>query len=257
MSHMKCRNCGDEQLESEVYCSKCGHALHPDEHVGAQHHVHRSTKAEYSKNLPLLLVKVLVPLVVVLVVGLVLMRHAHRAADERALLDAARAGDQAGLEALLNGGVSANVRDDNGSAPVHLVLLAAQQPEAARAALLDLLLSHGADVNAKDEKGVTPLHLAAAAGLSSVVGVLMAHGADVNVQDANHRTPLMAARKGLEDTAKQYNLDPSNPGSLLIVQSQIPALQGYLGTVELIAKRDKSELRGLPSATTGGEVAGQ
>ena len=256
MSHMKCRNCGDEQLDTEIYCSNCGHALHPQEHVGGQH-VHRSTTAEYAKNLPMSLVKVVVPVVVVLLLGLVWAHHAHKAGGERDLLEAARAGDQAHLEALLGQAVNPNARDKDGNAPAHLVLLAAQQPESARLALLDLLLTHGADANAKTEQGVTPLHLAAAAGMSSVVGLLMSHGADVNVQDASHRTPLMAARKGLEDTAKQYNLDAADPSSLLLMQAQIPGLQGYLGAIELMAKRDKNELRARPSAPGGSDGTGQ
>ena len=245
MGHMKCRKCGDEQLDTEIYCSNCGLALRPSSAVGRR------------RSIPVLVAVVLVTLAVLLLLSFMWSRRSARAAGERALIEAARAGDQARLEALLNRGVNANVRDEDGNASAHLVLLAAQQPEPARRASLDLLLTHGADANAKDKLGGTPLHLAAAAGMSSVVELLMSRGADVNVADSSRRTPLMAARKGLEDTARRYNLDASNPSSLLIVQGQIPALRGYLGTVELIQKHDKNELRARPSATTSGEVAGQ
>lgn len=244
MSHMRCRNCGDEQLETEIYCSNCGHALH---HSGARR---RKSKA-------VVLAMVLVPLAVLVLLGFTWARHAARVAGERALIEAARTADQTNVGALLDQGVSANVRDSAGETPLHLVLLAAQKSEEVRHAVADLLLTHRAAANAKDEQGVTPLHLAAAGGMSSVVGLLMSHGADVNVEDESHRTPLMAARKGLEDTAKRYNLNASDPSSLLILQGSVPELQGYLGTVELIQKRDKSELRALPSATTSGEAVGQ
>jgi hypothetical protein len=257
MSHMKCRNCGDEQLDTEVYCSNCGHALNPQEHVGGQQHVHRSTKAEYTTKSPAQLAKVVVPAIIVLLVVILSVRHAHKTAGERALLDAARAGDQARLEEVLDQGVSASARDEDGKTALHLVLTAAQQPEASRLAALNVLLAKGADANVKDAQGVTPLHLAAAAGEAALVEALMSHGANVNVEDASHRTPLMAARKGLEATAQKYGINATDPSALLIVQGSVPELHAYVRTVELLQKHDKNELRSRPSATTTGEVAGQ
>jgi cytohesin len=133
---------------------------------------------------------------------------------DKALIDATKNGDLAGVQAELDNGVDVNAKDDDGDTPLDV---AEDHPETA-----DFLRKHGAntgdwlnadksihtavrdgnieavkqyldagtDVNAKDENGVTPLHQAAFYGQKEVVELLIAKGADVNAKEEDGWTPL-------------------------------------------------------------------
>jgi truncated hemoglobin YjbI/ankyrin repeat protein len=62
-------------------------------------------------------------------------------------------------------------------------------------AVAQVLLNGGAALEARDKKGETPLRRAVNCGHPEFVSLLLAHGADVNTRDKHGRTPLQAARR--------------------------------------------------------------
>ncbi|WP_428048894.1 ankyrin repeat domain-containing protein [Candidatus Avelusimicrobium caledoniensis] len=77
---------------------------------------------------------------------------------EKALIQAARAGNASQVRGLLEAGIDPNITDEHGNTPL---MMAANRGDLAS---VDMLLYAGADVNAKGRDGVTPL----LAGLSAV-----------------------------------------------------------------------------------------
>src|SRR5512141_1267351 len=75
--------------------------------------------------------------------------------DARALLDAAFVCDLIKVRALLQAGVSPNVRDEDGRTPLFSAVLGGS------IGLVGLLLEAGAGVSLRDNQGFTPLHFAA------------------------------------------------------------------------------------------------
>lgn len=101
-----------------------------------------------------------------------------------ALWRAARAGDVAQVQRLLDAGADVSAADVDGETPLHA---------AARAGAVDvvrLLLSHRVPVAARSRHGATALHLAARENNLEVVRELLAASADANARDAFGCTPL-------------------------------------------------------------------
>ena len=91
---------------------------------------------------------------------------------DRPLLRAARAGDVAGVQALLAGGADADAPDGAlGLRPAHVAA------EAGRLAVLEALVAAGADTEAASGEGWSPLGLAAAQGHLATVRYLAGRGA--------------------------------------------------------------------------------
>ncbi len=105
------------------------------------------------------------------------------------MLDAARAADSAGVIALLEQGVSANVRQADGATALHW---AAHWDDAAMA---DALVRAGADVDAANDFGATPLWLACLNGSEAMVAALLAAGADANAALPSGETASMTASR--------------------------------------------------------------
>jgi ankyrin repeat protein len=103
------------------------------------------------------------------------------------LVTAAKEGDRAAVQALLNGPAKQDAAGPEGAAA--LVWAATHND----AEMVDLLLRAGADVKAPNEFGATALYAAAETPDSAMTAKLLAAGADPNMALPSGETPLMAA----------------------------------------------------------------
>jgi ankyrin repeat protein len=125
--------------------------------------------------------------------SLPLMAGASFAADSgnRSLIDAAKAGDRAAVQALLGRGTNANLTQADGTTAL---FWAASRNDAQT---IDVLLKAGADANAKNDYGATALYVAATNADEAVAAKLLDAKADPNAALLSGETPLMeAARRG-------------------------------------------------------------
>ena len=101
--------------------------------------------------------------------------------------------DLESVRVLLDLGANVNVRNDQGQAPLHQVLLHNYNPESYFGCfgVAQLLVERGADVNARDEHDETPLHLAPYFLELKLVRMLLDHGADVYAENSQEQTPLL------------------------------------------------------------------
>ena len=91
------------------------------------------------------------------------------------------------IQCLLDKGMDANARDENGKGPLD---------EAAVYGNLEgvrILTARGADINAPGRQRTTPLHMAALFGRKRVAEFLLAGGAKLMARDEHGNTPLHAA----------------------------------------------------------------
>lgn len=99
--------------------------------------------------------------------------------------------------AALKAGAKADSSDMDGAGPLHVAVMAVNQPAA------EILLSAGAKIGSADRHGRTPLHLASEFGDSDMVSFLVSKGADPGVADADGKTPLdVALANGFSDLAE-------------------------------------------------------
>jgi ankyrin repeat protein len=103
------------------------------------------------------------------------------------LFNAAKNGDAAAVQALLDKGADVNVKKTDGAT----ALMAASQ--LGHVEVVQLLLAKGADVNAKAVSGATALLIASQNGRTEVVRALLAKGADTNAKASNGATALIVA----------------------------------------------------------------
>ena len=130
-------------------------------------------------------------------VALVLPPAADGASSDP-LTEAAKAGDQATVTALLEQGSDASATGPDGTAPLHWAVRADSLDT------VDLLIAARADVTVVNRYGVTPLALAAENGNPAIVQALLAAGADPNTATEAGETVLMvAARTGRTDVLSQ------------------------------------------------------
>ena len=100
-----------------------------------------------------------------------------------AIVNAARQGDAARVEALLQEGHSGDSRS------LDAALLAASLQ--GHADVVRVVLGHGAQVNARDSRGQSPLYLASWKGHRTAAETLLDGGAEVDAREQNGWTPLM------------------------------------------------------------------
>jgi cytochrome c2 len=112
------------------------------------------------------------------------------------LSDAAKSGDAALVEKLLNDGADVNEADTFGT-PLHFAALSGH------ADVVALLSLRGADLGAKSDLLGTPLHAAITRNHWDTAAVLLTQGADVDARDRDDRTPLhIAAKNGSVELVK-------------------------------------------------------
>jgi len=104
-----------------------------------------------------------------------------------ALMVAAKKGDQALAEHLINAGSSVNEITDTQGTPFMFSVLGGQFDMAR------WLLEQGADINTVGSNGWTALTIAAAKGNVPILQWLISQGADTQVRDVYRFTPLMRA----------------------------------------------------------------
>ncbi len=99
------------------------------------------------------------------------------------LFEAAKAGDIATVQDLLDQGANINSSNKQGETALHAATSANQIQMA------NLLIAKGANVNSTTIGGWTPLHTAARVGASQVLSLLVAKGANLQAVNADGRTP--------------------------------------------------------------------
>jgi hypothetical protein len=169
-------------------------------------------------------------------VALVMVGGALGQAPDRALAKAAREGDLARLQSLLNSGADPNQRDANGNRPL-LEAVAAGHLNAARA-----LLAAGANPNLSSSGGQTPLIEAALGGHVEIARLLIASGADVNTAERGAGTPLEAAeREGHTEVAALLRASGARASGRSVGDKVCVRPwkgDGYCGVVEAIGRND-------------------
>jgi uncharacterized protein len=105
---------------------------------------------------------------------------------------AAKAGDEAAIEALLHKHANVRSAEPDGTTALHWAV------RAGNISMAQLLLRAGADANAMNRYGITPLSLAASAGNAPMIAILLKAGADVKKADAalpdGEKLLMLAAR---------------------------------------------------------------
>ena len=129
-------------------------------------------------------------------------------AGDVSLVTAAKQGDRAAVQSLVNGHAKHAVAGAEGTAAL---VWAATRNDLAMA---DLLLHAGANVKAANEFGATPLYAAAAHADPAMTAKLLAAGADANTALMSGETPLMeAARRGNLATVRALLSNHANPNA--------------------------------------------
>jgi ankyrin repeat protein len=129
-------------------------------------------------------------------------------ASNMSLVTAAKQGDRAAVQSLLNGRAKQEVAGAEGTAA--LVWAATRND----LAIADLLLRAGADVKAANEFGATALYAAAAHSDPAMTAKLLAAGADANTPLTSGETPLMeAAGRGNLATVRALLSNKANPNA--------------------------------------------
>src|SRR5262245_37235604 len=178
------------------------------------------------------------------------------AAEGPSLVDAARNGDAARVQALLRQRIDVNLRGVDGSTALHW---AANREDVE---MVDVLLRAGADVKATNRHGVSPLSLAALKGHAAIIERLLKAGADPNTALPEGETALMtAARTGRIDAVRVLIEHGANVQAKEQVREQTAlmwaAAQGHTDVVQLLIRGGAdTRARAKPSPPVTGRLGG-
>jgi FOG: Ankyrin repeat len=146
--------------------------------------------------------KIMIALIVIVLVTL-----AGCTSNEKAMIEAIKNGDVVKVQNLLDKGISANLKTDDGNS---VLMLAAYLD---KIDIAKLLIDKGADVNATDNNGKTALMYAAEKGNLDIAKLLLEKGAQIDAVDKNGKTALNIAeennQKELADFLRNWN-KPAN-----------------------------------------------
>ena len=155
-----------------------------------------------------------------------------RAAEDPAVVRAARAGDGRAVVALIQQKADVNATAIDGTTALHWAVRADDLET------VDVLIRAGAQVKTTSKHGVTPLYVAADQGNAAIIRRLVAAGADANGTDISGDTVLMAAvRAGNADAVR----------ALLDVGAQVNTAEPQVGHTALMwaVREDRSALVAL------------
>jgi ankyrin repeat protein len=124
-----------------------------------------------------------------------------RAADDPAVVKAARAGDAKAVAVLIQQKADVNASAIDGTTALHWAVRADDLETT------DALIRAGAQVTAASRHGVTPLYIAADQGNAAMIRRLVTAGADANGTDISGDTVLMAAARAGNADAVRALLD--------------------------------------------------
>ena len=85
---------------------------------------------------------------------------------------------------LISTGADVNVKDINGTTPLHSAIINGKK------AVAELLIENGAELNAVTSSGQTPLHCAVSGDLRELVELLLSSGAEINFRNKTGKKPL-------------------------------------------------------------------
>jgi len=129
------------------------------------------------------------------------------AGPDTRLVDAAKRGDRAAVQALVAAHADLNAADADGATPAHWAA------ENDSLAVMDALIRGGARLDLPNRFGVTPITLAARNGSAGMLEKLLSAGIDPNVARGQGETALMtAARTGRADAVRillDWGADPN------------------------------------------------
>ncbi len=124
------------------------------------------------------------------------------------LVDAIKAGDTAGVRALIDKRVDVNAAEADGTTPLHLAV-DRDAPD-----IVQMLVRAGANVKAANRYGATPLWLASVNGNARTMAMLLEAGADASAANAEGETALMvAARTGKPDAVSALLARGADPNA--------------------------------------------
>ena len=169
------------------------------------------------------------------VLGILLAAASIAAAQSASLVDAAKSGDMATVQALLRQKADVNQPGIDGATALHWASYREDVP------MVEALIRAGADVKATNRHGVTPLALASLKGNGAIIGLLIKAGADSNAALAAGETALMtAARTGRIDAVNVLLEHGANVNAREQVREQTAlmwaAAQGHTEVVQLLLR---------------------
>jgi len=158
-----------------------------------------------------------------------------------ALMLAARDGDRARVEHLLQEGADLNKANNNGGTPLMYAALGGSL------GIVQLFIQKGAELDEVAKNGWSPMMIAAAKGYVDVAKELLSHAADPNLTDVYGWSPLMRAvyedreiiaRLLVKDARTKLN----HSGEKGMTAIHIATVQGYAHLVKILLEygADKS-----------------